>query len=144
MIIKTFWMPDVSCSVTLCCSCNGRLPSVESLNKLAKPSTYSTTFAGDGDSCELLSRGLASVNSIQTHIWYRSNATSHTHVYWLVCTHVQTCVPFWVMEHSQVSLIMHVCYMKGCTHVYAARVDTYVGMYTYACRLLVVDKALEG
>ena len=53
-------------------------------------------------------------------------------MYWLVRTHVQTCVPLWVMEHSRVSLTAHVCYTKGCTQVYAAWVDTYVGMYTYA------------
>ena len=25
----------------------------------------------------------------------------------------------------------HACYTKGCTHTYAARVDTYIGTYTY-------------
>ena len=52
-------------------------------------------------------------------------------VCWLV-QHMQTCVPLRVMEHSRVSLTVHTCYMKGCTHVYAAQVDTYIGTYTYA------------
>ena len=52
-------------------------------------------------------------------------------MYWLVRTHVQTCVPLRVMEHSWVSLTAHACYTKGCTHAYAAQVDTYIGTYTY-------------
>ena len=60
---------------------------------------------------------------------------THARVYWLVCTHVQTCVLLWVMEHSQVSLTVQVCYTKGCTHMYAAQVDTYVGTYMYATRV---------
>ena len=36
------------------------------------------------------------------------------------------------MEHSLVSLTAHMCYTKGYAQVYAARVDTYVCMYTYA------------
>ena len=57
---------------------------------------------------------------------------THVHVYWLVHTCVQTCVPLWVMEHLRVSFNVHVCYTKGCTHIYAARVDT----YTYATHVL--------
>ena len=67
------------------------------------------------------------------------------HVYWLVHTHVQTCVPLRVMGHRRVSLTVHMCYMKGCTHAYAAQVDTQVRTrMLLACHLCVVDRALEG
>ena len=52
----------------------------------------------------------------------------HARVYWLIHMRVQTCVPLGVMEYSLVSVTMHTGYTKGCTHTYAARVDT----YTYA------------
>ena len=60
---------------------------------------------------------------------------THAPVYWIVCTCVQTCVPLQVMEQSRVSLTVHTCHTKGCTHAYAARVDVYVGMYTYATHM---------
>ena len=62
-------------------------------------------------------------------------------VYWLVQTQVQNCVPLGVTEHSQVSLTVQAYYTKGCTHQYAAQVDT----YTYATRVSLhrVDRALE-
>ena len=60
---------------------------------------------------------------------------THARVYWLVHMRVQTYVLLQVMEHSQVSLTVQVCYTKGCTHAYAAQVDTYVGTYTYATRV---------
>ena len=71
-----------------------------------------------------------------SYIRYCSNATSHMRVYWLVHTHVQICVPLRVMEHLRVSLTVHACYMKGCIHAYAALVDTYIGTYMYATRML--------
>ena len=49
---------------------------------------------------------------------------------------VQTCALLRVMEHSSVSLTVYSCYTKGCTHVYTARVDTYIDMYTYAFHML--------
>ena len=56
---------------------------------------------------------------------------THVHVYWLVHMHVQTCVPLQMMEHLRVSLTVHKCYTKGCTHTYATRVDA----YAYATRM---------
>ena len=50
---------------------------------------------------------------------------THVRVYWLVHTHVQTCVLLQVMEHLRVSLTVHACHTKGCTHMCGARVDTY-------------------
>ena len=61
---------------------------------------------------------------------------THAQMYWLARIHVQTCVPLRVMEHSRVSLTVDACYTKGCTHAYATRVDTYIGTYTYATRVL--------
>ena len=61
---------------------------------------------------------------------------THAHVYWLVGTRVQTCVPLRVMEHSLVSLTVDLCSTKDFTHVYAALVHTYVGTYTYATHVL--------
>ena len=49
---------------------------------------------------------------------------THTHVYWLVHTRVQTCVLLRVMEYSRVSHTVHWCYTKGYTHACGARVDT--------------------
>ena len=56
---------------------------------------------------------------------------THTRMYWVVHTRVQTCIPLRMMGHLRVSLTVHACYMKGCTHACGARVDT----YTYATRV---------
>ena len=54
---------------------------------------------------------------------FKCNFT-HAHVYWLVRTCVQIYVSLRVMEHSRVSLTVHACYTKGCTHV------LHKGLYT--------------
>ena len=44
----------------------------------------------------------------------------------LACPHAcANCVLLRVLEHSWVSLIVHACYTKGCTHACGAQVDTY-------------------
>ena len=72
------------------------------------------------------------IYKLQLHTVLLKCNFTHVHMYWLVRMHEQICIQLRVMEHSRVSLTAHACYMKGCTQAYAARVDTYVGMYTYA------------
>ena len=73
---------------------------------------------------------------IGMYVQYHSNETSHTRVYWLVhmcvCKQV-SCYEWW---NTRESYLVYTCYTKGCTHVYAGQVDTYVGTYMYATRVL--------
>ena len=56
----------------------------------------------------------------------------YTHVHTLACPHVCTNM---CPVTSDGTLTVPTCYAKGCTHANAARVDIYVGTYTYATRV---------
>ena len=59
----------------------------------------------------------------------------HTHACVLASPHAHANMCPVTSDGTLMSLTVHACYMKGCTHVYAARVDTYIGTYVYATRM---------
>ena len=59
----------------------------------------------------------------------------HTRSRVLACLHTCANMCPVTRDGTLMSLTIHVCYTNGCTHAYAAQVDTYVGTYTCATRV---------